>query len=662
MNNLKSLDSHLTEIQERALSKLSSDDQMTLERTSDLIRHLVSELQTYHIELENQHEELLHAQLELTESNRMVSDLYDNAPVGYATLDFKGNIINANRTLLNMLNVTDKDLSDESLWSYVAKLDSDKLHSHFNNIKRSPNGASCELRLVRDLPISIGKTSPGSKALENSSNHEKSCNPDQELWVQLDSIPVFSSEEPTTEVRTAFIDITDRKKAEQSLKDHQMEQQKLLKKFAYNASHDFLTGLVNRSEFESRLNSLLIKTKTQNTSQTHALCYLDLDQFKVVNDTCGHASGDELLRQLSLKIAEGIRQRDTFARLGGDEFAILIENCSIEDAANLAESIKNIVEDFQFHWEQKPFRVSASIGLVGISCDSKDTSELLKFADAACYLAKERGRNRIHVYKETDYQIRRRLGEMSWVNKIRSALDEDRFELYGQVITPVNESATGKKHFELLVRMLDDKNELILPGAFLGAAENYDLITNIDSWVVKSAFEYFTSHPKCVDQIELCNINISGASVTGSSFLKFLIEQLELGVIAPEMLCFEITETATISNLSKARNFISTLKKMGCKFALDDFGTGLSSFAYLRNIPVDFIKIDGMFVRHIATNDVDHETLKAIHEIAQVMGKKTIAECVENRATLNALSEIGIDFAQGTFIGNAKPYLDLFKS
>lgn len=425
---------------------------------------------------------------------------------------------------------------------------------------------------------------------------------------------------------------------------------------SYMASHDNLTGLFNRREFENRAERVI--SAIQQDREEHALCFLDLDQFKVVNDTCGHTAGDELLRQLSSTLKKIVRRSDTFARLGGDEFGLLMVNCSLSQANRAATKILKEVEDFQFSWENQQFRIGVSIGLVGITDTTDNLTELLKRADAACYMAKDLGGNRIHVYRQDDAELAQRHGEMQWVTRINQALKENRFTLYAQKI--VSLSNDTKKHYEILIRMIDTDGTIIPPGAYLPAAERYDLIDKLDSWVINNVFTLMTSHREFVKQINFISINLSGRSVTNLSFLRTVIDKIENYRIDPKKICFEITETAAISNLNVATTFITELGKLGCKFALDDFGSGLSSFGYLKNLPVNYLKIDGMFVKDMVTDPIDSAMVKSINDIGHVMGMKTIAEFVENDAIRDLLAEIGVDYVQGYGIEKPLPVSEIF--
>ncbi|GAA4027292.1 EAL domain-containing protein [Actimicrobium antarcticum] len=439
---------------------------------------------------------------------------------------------------------------------------------------------------------------------------------------------------------------------------------------SHQANHDALTGVLNRRAFERQLNALIQETSVAGGSNTaanrtadkpYAVMYLDLDQFKVVNDTCGHAAGDALICQVSMILQQSVRDGDLVARLGGDEFGIVLKNCHNERAQRIAEILRQGIADIRFAWGNQHFAVGVSVGLVVATQGSSTLKEIMKAADAACYMAKEKGRNRVHVYSEDDEELSIRHTEMTWVARIKNALERDRFCLYAQAIVPLqaataDTSGTGHDHVEILLRMLDDDGKIIAPMAFIPAAERYGLMPQIDRWVIRNTFRMLAekqSQPGT--PMTTCAINLSGASIDDDQFLEYALEQQRLHGVAWSVVCFEITETAAIANLSKAAGLITRLRELGCSFALDDFGAGMSSFSYLKHLPVDYLKIDGSFVKDMLTDVTDRAMVDAINQIGHVMGKKTIAEFVENDAIRECLREMGVDFAQGYGVGRPEP-------
>ena len=429
------------------------------------------------------------------------------------------------------------------------------------------------------------------------------------------------------------------------------ESRELNRRLSYHASHDILTGLVNRREFENRLERALKSAKARETS--YALCYLDLDQFKIVNDSCGHSAGDALLGQLGALLKSKIRWRDTLARLGGDEFGVLLESCNLDEAMQTAEVLRVAISEFKFMWDDRSFRLGVSIGVVPITADNEDVAALLSAADSACAAAKESGRNRIHSFLENDIDLMRRRREMQWAARINNALEEDRFELFRQTILPLQMESEGA-HYELLLRMRDETGGIIAPGLFIEAAERYGITPRIDRWVITNAFRWLVSEADERERLSLCSINLSGQSFSDEKFLPFVIAQFQTSGLDASKICFEITETAAIASYSQANRFINALKDLGCKFALDDFGTGLSSFGYLKHFPVDFLKIDGSFVKEILHDPIDREMVRSINEIGHLTGKKTIAEFAENEEIITMLRGMGIDYAQGYGVSEPK--------
>lgn len=433
------------------------------------------------------------------------------------------------------------------------------------------------------------------------------------------------------------------------------EQRRMAEEINYQATHDPLTGLFNRRAFEIKLQKLIEDIEAKQ----HALLYLDLDQFKVVNDTCGHAAGDALLGQLSGLMRARLRSSDILARLGGDEFAVILPHCPLEQALSRAEKLRRAVQEFRFVWQGNTFAVGVSIGLVPFQSGRQTQEEILSAADQACFAAKDSGRNRVHVYQPDDRELVRRRQEMHWVARIHRALERHAFVLYAQAIVPVASPRPGSSHYEILLRMCSDEGELVPPGAFLPAAERYDLMGLIDRWVVAHYFAWLAGNPGHLTQLQLAGINISGVSVSDRHFLDFITQQFESSGIPPHKICFEITETAAIANLSNAKHMIKTLKGLGCRFALDDFGTGMSSFGYLKHLEVDFLKIDGGFVKDIVRDPIDRALVKAINEVGHIMGKRTIAEFAENDEILSLLRQVGVDYAQGYGVARPERLQDL---
>ena len=417
------------------------------------------------------------------------------------------------------------------------------------------------------------------------------------------------------------------------------------------ASHDPLTGLLNRREFEQRVRATVEHREAEQGQ--HAVLYLDLDQFKVVNDTSGHAAGDELLRQVGALLRPRLREGDVLARLGGDEFGVLLPHCPPSPALRIAEALRKAIVDFRFAWKNRSFTIGVSIGLVNLAEGPHTLASVLSAADAACYLAKDKGRNRVQVYRPEDDEVALRRGEMEWVNRLHRALAEDRLCLYAQPMHAMHSTGTEVLHQELLVRLIDENDELIQPITFIPAAERYHLMPSIDRWVIRTAFRLLADRRAAGDASALSGtyaINLSGASIGDDQFLDYVRESFARFRIPHRAICFEITETTAVTSLSKAAEFIGAMREPGCRFALDDFGVGVSSFTYLKQLPVDYIKIDGSFVRNMLHDPVDAAMVEAIHRIGRVMGKQTIAESVETAATLEALRSVGVDFAQGNAI------------
>ena len=422
---------------------------------------------------------------------------------------------------------------------------------------------------------------------------------------------------------------------------------------SYQASHDALTGLINRAEFEKRLESAL---RTAEFGRRHALLYLDLDQFKVINDTCGHAAGDQMIREVSAQLAVKMRDGDTLARLGGDEFGMLLENCAPDHALRFADEIRQAITEIQYVWESRSFNFGASIGLVNIENDGFRLADVMSAADSACFMAKEKGRNRVQIYRSDDEEVTVRYDEMEWVSRLRKAIEDNRFVLYSQDIVALSHSRRNDTHCELLVRMIDEHGNLVTPMTFIPAAERYGLMSSIDRWVIQTAFAEIVKHQVISGSgPDVYSINLSGGSISDERFLDFVRDQVTASRIRPQSICFEITETVAIANFEKAKRFIEVFKEIGCRFSLDDFGAGMSSFGYLKQLPVDFLKIDGGFVKDMANDRIDCAMVEAINNVGHATGKQTIAEFVDSERVIGLLRQMGVDFAQGYAI--SKPRL-----
>ncbi len=429
----------------------------------------------------------------------------------------------------------------------------------------------------------------------------------------------------------------------------------------WQAQHDPLTGLVNRRAFETKMKSLLEQLKKHPENNRHYLLYLDLDQFKVVNDTCGHDAGDELLRQLVVVLQQHLRKTDLLARLGGDEFGVILESCNADIVFQISNNLRQAVQDFRFGWQTKSFKVGVSIGIAAITGFEAKAAEILSAADAACYVAKQQGRNRVHFHAlgESDSSVQQQ--EMQWIAKLQAALDSNRFVLFAQRIQDIQSPGLDAQHYEILLRMVGEDQQLIPPGAFLPAAERFNLVSSLDKWVVENLISTLMLRSK--QGIKLNNlvfsINLSGASMSDDGFLSEILVQLDKLPIPAQNLCFEITETAAISNLSNTIKFLAVLREKGCKVALDDFGSGLSSFVYLKSLPIDYLKIDGQFVKDIVINPVNKAVVDTINNLGHVMGLETIAEFVENVSTIELLLQIGVNYAQGYGVHKPCPLSDI---
>jgi diguanylate cyclase (GGDEF)-like protein/PAS domain S-box-containing protein len=458
-----------------------------------------------------------------------------------------------------------------------------------------------------------------------------------EFVIEYSTGPIRSGDGMVSGVVLALRDVSEMRQLEQQL--------------IYQARHDTLTGLMNRHQFEQRLETALESARA-NKNQ-HVLCYFDLDQFKVVNDTCGHVAGDQMLAQIAALISPKVRNSDTVARLGGDEFGVLLEDCPRSMAFEIAEMLRQVVADFRFVWGDRTFDVGVSIGMATMTADSASVAEVMIAADAACYVAKDLGRNRIHMHQPDDAALVRHRGEIEWSQRVSSALKENRLRLYSQPIIALH-PGDSPVWDEILVYMVDQEGQAVPPMAFIPAAERYNLMPVVDRWVVTHSLAWL-QRARRVAAPRACSINLSGRSLCESKFLEYVIAEIRRFGVDPASITFEITETAAVANFAQAQQFIIALKRMGCRFALDDFGSGLSSFAYLKHLPVDYLKIDGNFVRDMANDQIDHAMVEAINQLGHVMGIQTIAEYVETREVLEKLRTIGVDYAQGFALGYPVP-------
>jgi diguanylate cyclase (GGDEF)-like protein len=436
------------------------------------------------------------------------------------------------------------------------------------------------------------------------------------------------------------------------------ETRRIARQMAFDASHDLLTGLINRREFENRLERALLSAK--EFGEQHVLCYLDLDQFKIINDTAGHAVGDQMLKEVTQLLSGLFRRNDTLSRLGGDEFGLLLMNCPMEKAAAIAANVIDQLNQYRFHWQGRHFQIGVSIGAVAINAGSESIAKVLSQADVACYTAKDLGRGRVHIFHPADAETIQRHSELVLAVRLREAIEREQFVLYCQPIIPLLNNTTDRQaHYELLLRMVDEEGRLVPPATFIGPAERYDLMGTIDRWVIQAAFRLYSRRfngdgPNFA-------INLSGNSLNDDSLLDYVLAKMQEFKIPPEKLCFEITETAAIHNLNKAQHFAHEIRRQGVRIALDDFGSGLSSFRYLKVLPVDYLKIDGSFVREMLDSVTDMAMVSAINQVGHSLGIQTIAEHVTSLQIADCVRNLGVDYAQGFGLGHPMPVEEAWK-
>lgn len=467
-----------------------------------------------------------------------------------------------------------------------------------------------------------------------------------EFFVTDSTIPLFDTQSDISGAVMIFTDISELRGVERRLE--------------YEVNHDSLTGLINRNQFVRHLQDVLENIHAGEGQ--HALLHLDLDQFKLINDSYGHDAGDKLLRELSAMLVAQLSEGDCLARLGGDEFGIILKKYPLDRAKRKAKHLCSSIRDYCFYWQDKPFHIGASIGLVPLHDQDQELPQILRMANSACYVAKQQGRNRVHIYQHQDSTLTQRDGDIRWTKRIRHALRENRFQLYCQNIVPLAADGSLNTHNEILLRMIDEDGKVLRPAAFIAAAERYHLMPAIDRWVITAAMQLLGERCARGESNSVYSINISGQSLDDEEFLGFVVDQFDRGKVSPETICFEITETTAASSLMVVQRFIAVLRGMGCLFALDDFGRGVSSFAYLKNLDVDYLKIDGMFVRDLAADKVGFAMVESINNISHIMGVQTIAEFVETNEVLEKLVEMGVDHVQGYHLGHPQPLMSAFQA
>ncbi len=491
-----------------------------------------------------------------------------------------------------------------------------------------------------DAPLAVARVLAGEAQAEVDRRRLLERPDGQRFAVELSAAPIRDGAGAGIGLVIVFQDVTD--------------QRLLALQLTHQASHDALTGLLNRQAFEGQLRVAL--EEGGGPGEEHCLCYMDLDQFKLVNDTCGHLAGDELLRKLGVLILEHVRDDDPVARLGGDEFGVLMRGCTLEEGLALAQGINRAIEGYRFVWQDKTFVIGASIGLVPIAAGSRSLGQILSAADHACYMAKDKGRNRLQVYRPGDAELLRRTDEMNWVVRIHETLEQGRLRLYGQRIRRLSPRVPEPLFFEVLLRMIDEDGQVLTPTPFVRAAERYGTMGELDRWVVDGALDYLDRQPRrFLDALGTCSINLSAVSISDESFLEFARQRIAAHQVSPEKLCFEITETAVMANLPQAQRMIRELSGLGCRFALDDFGTGMASYSKLKSLRVSYLKIDAMFVRDLASNPLDRAMVESINQMAHVLGIETVAEGVSAASLVARLEKLGVDYAQGFEVDQPSP-------
>lgn len=596
----------------------------------------------------------------LKQSEARFRSIFEGASIGIEIIDLTGRTIAMNPALQLLLGYNEEEFQKFSFTEYTPPQDA-----------KSDGEANSDSQKKRYL-VGDRRASPECDRYQMEKRYL--CKNGQLIWCHVHTYLVRDAfGQPQFRIRMVE-DVTDRKQAliqlqqyQERLEDMVGERTALLtqvnEQLSWEANHDALTGLINRREFQKRLEQSLVTARNQN--QQHVLCYLDLDKFKIVNDTCGHAAGDELLRQVSSLLQAQVRQTDLLARLGGDEFGLLLYNCPIRQGQAVVQSLQESIREYRFEWEGKPFTIGVSIGLVGINGESGNLERVMNAADAACYQAKNSGRNCIYVYKTDETEQTQKSQERQWVTRINQAIASPRtpklannqFCLYSQQIFPLNSHPSGKEYHEVLLRLIDEEGEIIPPMAFLPAAERYNLMPTIDRWVIDTVFGILKQQSRETQNGCLYGINLSLPSIKDERLIDFLKKRLTSYQIQPQAICFEISETVAIANLSQVIKLIEALKSLGYRFAIDDFGSGISSLSYLKQLPVDYLKINGNFIQQVVDDPIAYEMVKMINQIGHLVGIKTIAKCVTDESILSKVRAIGVDYAQGYGIALPRPLI-----
>lgn len=560
-------------------------------------------------QLNQQKRERTRAQLDAIDSLQQFENLYNHSSEGIFRLDLKGRLLSANPAFMEAFSAQDV--------------------THFNSRFATLSEACLEQELRFD-ESTLSQTKEFNEDIQFNDLTGKM------FWVALNMRLVEDHKAAQTVIEGSLVNISERKDSEQKLK--------------YLANYDQLTGLINRNAFQQRLNRLV--DQAHQYDQKHCLLYIDLDRFKLVNDTCGHIAGDELLKQLSLIFSFKVRQRDATARIGGDEFAILLENCELTAAVRIGDELQRELSKYRFDWQGKHFDVGASIGIVAINKYSESAVNLLNLADSVCLMAKEQGRNRVIVHDENAQAVNQKIQAKNMLATIHEAIESNNFALFRQKI--VSLSQPSHQAYEVLIR-LNLAGEIVGPGVFIPAAERYNVMAKIDRWVVCAFVDYLTNNLHERDALEMATVNLSGQTLSDPDFLPFLVNLLEQRPEVSNKLCFELTESAALNNLSESSELVMKMKSLGVKFAVDDFGSGYASYNYLTQLPIDFVKIDGSFSLNIHNDKINQAVVRSITEISHTMGIKVIAEFVESEEILNCLTELGVDMVQGYYLGKPEP-------